>query len=92
MFQTHSLKTNINHWNGVLDQTYAELTEPYRELVFTKLFYEKFLAPKVKLGFQWEGFLQLNDSDLSLGTVKSKKHQFDHSIGVYLIFNDVFNF
>jgi len=92
MFQTHSLKTNTNHWNGILEQTYAELTEPHRELVFTKLFYEKFLAPKVKLGFQWEGFLQLNDSDLSLGTVNSKKHQFDHSIGVYLIFNDVFNF
>lgn len=90
MFQTYSQKTNINYWNGVLDQTYLALTEPDRELMFTKLFYEKILAPKVKLGIQWEGFLQLNDSSPSLATEKNKKHQLDHSFGIYIIFNDVF--
>ncbi len=92
MFQTYSLKTNVNYWNGVLDQKYSELTEPHRELMFAKLFFEKILAPKVKLGLQLEGFLQLNDSDPSLGAEKNKKHQLDHSFGIYVIFNDVFKF
>jgi hypothetical protein len=92
MFQTYSLKSNINYWNGVLDNRYIGHTEPDRSLLFSKVFYEKELASNVKLGIQLEGFYQLNDSFDLLGIEENKKHQFDYSYGIFVIFNDVFNF
>lgn len=92
MFQTYSLKSNINFWNTVLDNRYIDLKEPDRNLIFSRFFYEKQLASNVKLGIQLEGFYQLNDSEDLLGIEENKKHQFDYSYGIYVVFNEVFNF
>lgn len=92
IFQTYSMKSNINYWNGVLDNRYLGLTEPDRNLIFSRVFYEKPVASNIKLGIQLEGFFQLNDSTDLLGIEGNKKHQFDYSYGIYAIFNDVFNF
>ncbi|CAL2082717.1 conserved exported protein of unknown function [Tenacibaculum sp. 190524A02b] len=92
MFQTYSLRSNINYWNGVLDNRYVGLTEPNRKLLFSKVYYEKKLAKNVKVGVQGEAFFQLNNSFESVGVEGNKKHQFDYSYGVYVLLNDIFNF
>lgn len=92
MFSSYSLKTNNNYWNGVLDNRYVNHTEPNRTLLFGKFFYEKTLAKNICFGAQVEGFLQLNESIDRVVTQENKKNNFDYSYGIYIRFNDVFNF
>ncbi|WP_372753600.1 hypothetical protein [Mariniflexile sp.] len=90
MFQSYSLKSNVNYWNGVLDNRYLDLTEPDRNLLFSKLFYQNQIANNVKLGFQLECYYQLNNGNTIEGIEKNTQHQFDYSYGVFLLLNDVF--
>lgn len=92
MFQTYSLKSNVNYWNGVLDNRYIGYKEPERSLIFSKIYYKKQLASNVVLGLQFEGYYQLNDSSEILYSIGNKKHQFDYSYSFYITFNDVFSF
>lgn len=90
MFQSYSLKSNINYWNGELDNRYEGLVEPNRSLLFTRIFYQNQIANNITLGFQLEGYYQLNDSGTVNYLLTNKKNQFDYSYGVFLVFNDVF--
>ena len=89
MFQSYSLKSNINYWNGELDNRYVGLEEPNRSLLFTKVFYQNDIANNIKLGFQVEGYYQLNNNGTVNYLLSNKKNQFDYSYGVFLILNDI---
>ena len=89
MFQSYSVKIDNNYWNGILDNRYATHTEPDKSLFLGIFKYQKKLSETIKLGFQAEAYYQLNDAVIkTLPILGNKKHQFDYSYGLYLIFND----
>lgn len=90
MFQCFSQKSNVHYLNGVPDGRFKELAEPDRNLIFSRFFYEKYIDNNIKIGLQFEGYYQLNDSQELPSFLKSKKGQFDCSFGIYMLFHDVF--
>jgi len=90
MFQSFSQKSNVHYLNGIPDRRFEELTEPDRNLIFSRFFYEKYIDNNIKIGLQFEGYYQLNDSQGLPSFLKSKKGQFDCSFGIYMLFHDVF--
>jgi hypothetical protein len=59
-------------------------------LIFSRFFYEKYLDQNIKVGLQFEGYYQLNNSQESTSIMNNKKGQFDTSFGIYMFFYDVF--
>lgn len=94
MFKTHSVKIENNYVNGDLDIRYINHFEPNRELLFAKINYSKELSKNVIAGVQFEGFYQMNEANISslFGFEDNISNHFDYSYGIYIRFNDVFNF
>lgn len=91
MFQTYSLRSDVNYFNGVPDNRYKNYTEPDRTLLFSKVYYEWKLTSVLKIGFQVAGYFQLNKGYNKIMQV-DKQYQFDYSYGVYVVVNDFFSF
>jgi hypothetical protein len=90
IFQSFSQKSNIHYRNGAPDDRFKGFVAPNRRLIFSRFFYEKYLDQNIKVGLQFEGYYQLNNSQESTSIMNNKKGQFDTSFGIYMFFYDVF--
>lgn len=90
MFQSYSLKANVNYWEGTPDDRFLGHTEPNRSLLFAKATYKFDLSPNIILGLEAQGFYQLHNATLSTLDLRNTKGQFDYSYAVYIRFNELF--
>jgi len=83
MFQSVSTKTDIHYIDGVLQEVYAQHTEPIRSLILGEVSYQKILVPNLTLAFNFNGYYQNYSSNPTPNNTKNTiKNHFDYAVGL----------
>ncbi len=85
MFQSVSSKTDIYYVDGVLQEIYANHTDPIRSLILGQLSYNKSLFQGLDFGLKTNLFYQNYYSNPTLNVPENAiKNHLDYSIGLYV--------
>ncbi len=91
MFQSVSVKTDIHYENGILQEVYANHTEPERSLILGKLSYQKEVLPNIKFEFKVNTYFQNYSSNSTpSNTAITVEKTFDYSLGLNLSYHGDF--